>query len=139
MPDSNWPPGQRRAARVLRTAQYVGGLWAGAAVLGATTDYPPVLISTLGVMALIGGTVGVVGAAIHNWMIEWPAAWVVGGAFLAYAILHPASSGVAAILIAGATGYFIRAVELWAFSKRARTGRQERARLWRKVATETQR
>ena len=140
VPDSNWPPGQRRAARIVRTAQYSGGLWAGTAVLGhlpASTPYRTVLIATLAVMALIGGTVGVIGAAIHNWMIEWPAAWALAGAFLAYAILHPASSVIAAILLAGAGGYLARALELWVVSLRSRAARQERARLWRKVATET--
>jgi hypothetical protein len=147
MPDRDYPPLQRRIAQTLRALAYLLAVVAGSGVLlfrpGAVNDtLSNGLVISLGAMALLAGVAALIGAALHQWQIEWVAAAPLGAAFGGYALLdlywvtqgswgslaQGAALGLCSCLI------LARGVDLWVFSLTARAIRARRVALWRRVA-----
>lgn len=142
MPDRDWPPLQRRLARVLRTGMYTAAAVAGAAIVAnpppLAGDVHPVWAVSLSLVAVVMGSVAAVGSAFHRWQVEWVACWFVATAFLGYAIMeaHPSRDYATAFALAAAgLACAARAVDLWVFSLNASRARIARVRAWKRVAT----
>lgn len=139
MPDRDWPPVQRHAARWLRAAMYAAGAVAGGAtVLDAPhsiEDLPAWVSAAIGGTALVTGVVAAIASVAHRWQVEWVCAWLIAGPFLSYAALAmQADDPASTALVAGlAAAYLARAVDLWVFSLRARSARVRRVRLWARI------
>lgn len=140
MPDRDWPPAQRRLARILRAAMYVFAVIAGAAVLAgppvAGGPVDPIWAVGLSLTAVAAGTAAAIGVVVRSWHVEWVAAPLVATPFAGYAILEAASGdpAVGAALAVAGTACAARAVDLWVFSLTAGRIRQARVRKWRRVA-----
>jgi hypothetical protein len=94
----------------------------------------------LGAMAALGGAVAFVATIADRWTVEWPAVWIVAGAFACYGAIdtirlvfgHGADLGGVATLAVATALLTRRGVELWQFSTATR-GQARRARRWREV------
>lgn len=139
MPDRDWPPTQRRLARLLRTVAYTLAAAAGAAVLldpPRVAEAHPAWALVLAWMATGPGVVAATGAAIHRWKVEWVAVWFVATAYLGYGILAGVAGdeGLAAALQLSAVLLSTRGVDLWVFSLQLSRARTARVRAWRREA-----
>lgn len=140
MPDSDWPPAQRRLARILRAIVYACAAGAGLAV---ALNPPPTLTEELGavwahglgVLALVSGVTALAASVAYRWQVEWIAVCQAAGAYATYTFLQTllvARTGdpgyaAAALLLAAMTGALTgRAVDLWVFSLRTRHARESR-------------
>lgn len=141
MPDSDWPPKQRYAGRILHMIMYGSGSLAGFLTMAHTPETVhrtiPIILADIfaGVVAVIG-VLGVVATIVRHWPMEWVMAWLMGGFILAAASIVTAAGTTRALVYGLAAAYLVRAVELWVFSIRTRSARLERMRLWRRVMEE---
>lgn len=143
MPDRDWPPVQRRLARILRAIVYACAAGAGLAV---ATLPPPSLsaelgtgwATSLGALAFVAGVTAFAASIAYLWQIEWLAAVQTAGAFATYTVLQwllVARTGdggyaAAALLLTAMTAALGgRAVDLWVFSVRTRHARESREAL----------
>lgn len=141
MPDSDWPPLQRRLARTARGVMYGCAATAGAAVMmwppaTLTRQLGPVWVYALGAIALVAGATALAAVAAHRWHLEWVAVWQIAGAYIVYTGLEWAlvttawphrGIGTAMILTALVACLVGRALDLWVFSLtvgQARTARR---------------
>lgn len=139
MPDRDWPPAPRLAARVLRSSSYLLAALAGAGVLafrpaiaydGASVAW----VAALAWVAILAGAVSFVGAAAHRWRVEWVALWPAGAALAGYSVLgwiRVGQGSVTALAEAAALGslaalIFARGIDLLVFSMELRAVRRRR-------------
>lgn len=139
MPDRDWPPMQRRLARIIRTAAYTAAALAGAEVLiGQPTDNGVSIgwAVVMSALAFTSGSVAAVAAAAHRWQVEWVAVAFVTAAFYGYAVMEwtVGHTATAAALAYGGGLSAARFVDLWVFSVTAVRVRRARVRTWRRVA-----
>ena len=140
MPDSDWPPAQRRLARGLRAVVYACAAAAGLAVAlvppaSLTDELGQLWSHGLGTLALVAGATAFVASLTFAWQIEWIAVGQAAIAFGTYTVLqwllvaHTGDAGYAsaALLLAAMTAALTsRTVDLWVFSKRTRHARESR-------------
>lgn len=130
MPDSSWPPAQRRAARTARAVGYaaatgigtVVAFWPPPAMLDALGS---VLTRGMGAIGILAGLAALLAVAWHNWHLEWVAVWFSAAAFGGYTTTawlllgaHPSALLVIAAfgLTLGTSALAGRGLDLWVFS-----------------------
>ena len=147
MPDRNWPPLQRRIARVLRAGVYAFAAAAGTLI----TLFPPDPVidalghgwaEGIGGLAGLSGLLALVAVLAHNWHLEWVGAWGAAAAFAGYTVIdwgfvaagdyHRAAE--ASALTVATLLLLARCVDLWVFSMTVVALREARVKSWRRVA-----
>lgn len=143
MPDSDWPPTQRRIGRGIGMFAFLMGFITGT---GVVIYQPGSVTAQIGYWGMngIGGTLALASlAALYglvkkNWHIEWVATWFAGGAIGVYSViawglvinnadLGRVSGAALATLCASLLGR--KGVEFWVHSlKQNRVKRRERER-----------
>lgn len=128
-PDHDWPPRQRRLARLVRAMMYATAAAAGAAVLvwppsALTAQLGVSWVHALGALAFVSGATTMGAALRWRWQLEWVAVSQLTGAYTVYTGLEWLVVGhqggghlaTALILTAFTAALAARAIDLWVFS-----------------------